>query len=49
VLALRIYGLGALKAHGSAVGGVSALGSDVAELVLGQVGEVGGVGRGHGD
>lgn len=30
-----------------AVGRMTALGGDVLELVLGQVGEVGGVGRGH--
>lgn len=30
-----------------AMGGVAAFGSDLTELVLGQVGEVGGVGRGH--
>lgn len=30
-----------------AVGGVTAFGCDLAELVLGEVGEVGGVGIGH--
>jgi hypothetical protein len=37
-----------METYSSAVRGVSALGSDVAELVFGQVGEVGGVRRGHG-
>jgi hypothetical protein len=32
-----------------AVGGVAALGCDLAELVLGEVGKVGGVGVGHVD
>jgi hypothetical protein len=42
-----LYHAGRLSVYGSTVRSVSALGSNLTELVLGQIGEVGRVGRRH--